>query len=90
MLWIGGGHGAGKTTLSWELSREYDLPLDRIDSWTYDHFARVPSSGSLDEQLARGPGAAADAFESHATCTATPGEYAAMTASGRCLIAHGT
>jgi hypothetical protein len=65
MLWIGGGQGAGKTTLSWELSREHDLPLHRIDSWTYDHFARMPVGDSLDEQLARGPEAAADAFESH-------------------------
>ena len=58
MLWIGGAQGAGKTTLSWELSREHDLPLHRVDSWTYDHFARMPVGDSLDEQLARGPEAA--------------------------------
>lgn len=65
MLWIGGGQGAGKTTLSWQLSRANDLPLHRIDLWTYDHQARMPAGDSLDEQLARGPEAAADAFESH-------------------------
>lgn len=65
MLWIGGGQGAGKTILSWELSRANDLPLHRIDLWTYDHQARLPAGESLDEQLARGPAAAADAFESH-------------------------
>jgi hypothetical protein len=64
MLWIGGGQGAGKTTLSWHLSRTNDLPLHQIDLWTYDHQARLPATDSLDEQLARGPEAAADAFES--------------------------
>lgn len=65
MLWIGGGQGAGKTTLSWHLSRASDLPLHRVDLWTYDHQARMPAGDSLDRQLARGPKAAADAFESH-------------------------
>ena len=65
MLWIGGGQGAGKTTLSWHLSRANDLPLHRVDLWTYDHLARMPAGDSLDEQLARGAEAAADAFESH-------------------------
>jgi hypothetical protein len=65
MMWIGGGQGAGKTTLSWHLSRANDLPLHRVDLWAYDHQARMPASDSLDQQLARGPEAAADAFESH-------------------------
>ena len=65
MLWIGGGQGAGKTTLSWHLSRANDLPLHRVDLWAYDHLARMPAGDSLDEQLARGAEAAADAFESH-------------------------
>lgn len=64
MLWIGGGQGAGKSTLAWHLSRANDLPLHRIDLWTYDHAARMSAGDSLDEQLARGPEAAADAFES--------------------------
>jgi len=64
MLWVGGGQGAGKTTLSWRLSRANDLPLHTVDLWTYDHQARLPAGDSLDEQLARGPQAAADAFES--------------------------
>ena len=64
MLWVGGGQGAGKTTLAWRLSRVNDLPLHSVDLWAYDHQARLPASESLDEQLARGPEAAADAFES--------------------------
>jgi hypothetical protein len=64
MLWVGGGQGAGKTILSWHLSRANDLPLHPVDLWTYDHQARLPAGDSLDEQLARGPEAAADAFES--------------------------
>ncbi|HEY6492355.1 MAG TPA: hypothetical protein VIZ43_03720 [Trebonia sp.] len=64
MLWVGGGQGAGKTTLSWHLSRANDLPLHPVDLWNYDHQARLPAGDSLDEQLARGPEAAADAFES--------------------------
>jgi hypothetical protein len=51
--------------MSWHLSRANDLPLHRIDLWTYDHQARMPAGDSLDQQLARGPEAAADAFESH-------------------------
>ena len=64
MLWVGGAQGAGKTTWSWQQSRAYDLPLHTIDLWTYDHQARLPAGDSLDGQLARGPEAAADAFES--------------------------
>jgi adenylylsulfate kinase-like enzyme len=36
MLWVGGGQGAGKTTLSWHLSRANDLPLHRVDLWAYN------------------------------------------------------
>jgi hypothetical protein len=64
MLWVGGAQGAGKTTLCWRLSRLHDLPLHRVDLWTYDHQARMPAGEPLDKQLARGPDAAADAFES--------------------------
>lgn len=64
MLWVGGGQGAGKTTLSWHLSRANDLPLHPVDLWAHDHQARLPAGDSLDEQLAGGPDAAADAFES--------------------------
>jgi hypothetical protein len=63
MLWIGGGQGAGKSTLAWALSRRHDLPLHPVDLWTYDHAARLPASASLDDELARGPERAADAFE---------------------------
>jgi len=27
MIWVGGGQGAGKTTLSWDLSRANGRPL---------------------------------------------------------------
>jgi len=64
MLWVGGGQGTGKTTLSWNLSRVNDLPLHPVDLWAYEHQARLPADDSLDGQLARGPEAAADAFES--------------------------
>ncbi|MGH3411080.1 MAG: hypothetical protein ACRDRJ_52570, partial [Streptosporangiaceae bacterium] len=63
MLWIGGAPGAGKSTLAWHLSRTGDLPLHPVDLWSYDHQARLPAGESLDEELARGPEAAADAFE---------------------------
>lgn len=62
MIWIGGVQGAGKSTLAWRISRKYDLPLHRVDLWTYDHLARLPANESLDEELARGPQHAADAF----------------------------
>lgn len=64
MLWVGGGQGAGKTILSWHLSRTNDLPLHPVDLWAYDHQARLPAGDSLDEQITRGSDAAADAFES--------------------------
>ncbi len=63
MLWIGGAPGAGKSTLAWRLSRTWDLPLHSVDLWSYDHQARLPERESLDEELARGPEAAADAVE---------------------------
>src|ERR1700684_845435 len=63
MIWVGGAQGAGKSTWSWRLSRSHDLPLHAIDLWAYDHQARLPAGGSLDDELARGPEAAADAFE---------------------------
>jgi hypothetical protein len=64
MLWIGGGQGAGKTILSWQLSRAHDLPLHPIDLWTYDHQARLPAGDPRDQELGRGPELAADAFGS--------------------------
>jgi hypothetical protein len=64
MIWVGGAQGAGKSTWSWQLSRTHDLPLHPVDLWAYDHQARLPAGGSLDDELARGPEAAADAFES--------------------------
>ena len=64
MIWVGGAQGAGKSTWAWQLSRAHDLPVHAVDLWAYDHQARLPAGGSLDDELARGPEAAADAFES--------------------------
>jgi hypothetical protein len=63
MIWVGGAQGAGKSTWSWQLSRAHDLPLHAVDLWAYDHQARLPAGGPLDDELARGPEGAADAFE---------------------------
>ena len=52
MLWVGGGQGARKTTLSWHLSRANDLPLHPVDLWAYDHLARMPAGDSLDDYAA--------------------------------------
>jgi hypothetical protein len=65
MLWIGGATGAGKSTLARALARAQDLPLQPVDLWTYDHVRRMPPAAPLDDDLARGPEAAADAFEAH-------------------------
>lgn len=63
MIWIGGAQGAGKSTIAWQLSRTLDLPLHPIDMWGYDHNERLmPRDMTLDEELAAGPEAAADAF----------------------------
>jgi hypothetical protein len=62
MIWIGGSPGAGKSTLAGTMAHAYDLPLHPIDLWTYDHSFRMPAVGSLEDDLARGPEAAAAAF----------------------------
>jgi hypothetical protein len=48
MLRVGGGQGAGKTTLSWRLSRANDLPLHPVDLWGYDARTR-PEPPSPDQ-----------------------------------------
>lgn len=62
MIWIGGAPGAGKSTIARTLASSRDLPLQAVDLWTYDHVARMPPAEPLDDELARGPEAAADAF----------------------------
>jgi len=62
MIWIGGSPGAGKSTLAREIATAYDLPLHPIDLWTYDHVGRMPPGRPLEEDLARGPEFAAEAF----------------------------
>lgn len=64
MIWVGGGPGAGKSTLSWLLSRAHDLPLHPVDMWAYDHDAQLPpfGAGPRDLVLAEGGEVAADFF----------------------------
>ena len=66
MLWVGGAPGAGKSTVARTLALAEDLPVHAIDLWTYDHVGRLPAAPTLDEDLARGPAAAADSFEAQA------------------------
>ena len=61
-IWIGGAPGAGKSTLGRAIAHAADLPLHPIDRWTYVHAAQQPPGPPLDEVLARGAEAAADAF----------------------------
>jgi hypothetical protein len=50
MLWVGGGQGAGKTTLSWRLSRATDLPLHPWGVWLLPKPARTrPEPPSPDQ-----------------------------------------
>src|SRR5579875_638369 len=65
MIWIGGAPGAGKSTLAWELSRLYDLPLHALDLGAYDHAGRLMPWEPLDEELGRGPAYAARGFETY-------------------------
>jgi hypothetical protein len=65
MVWIGGGPGAGKSTIARHLSRRYDLPLHPIDLWTYDHAERLPVGEPLEDQLQKGPEYAAEAFQAY-------------------------
>src|SRR5258707_14430410 len=65
MIWIGGAPGAGKSTWARTMAHAYDLPLHPIDLWTYDHAVRLPPAKPLDEDLARGPDAAAEALTEH-------------------------
>jgi hypothetical protein len=63
LFWIGGLQGSGKTTLARRLGVEHGLPVHRIDSYAYLHADRLASPRTLDEELALGPEASADAWE---------------------------
>ena len=51
VLWLGGMGGVGKTTAARAIARRYDLRLYSVDSYTYEHAARLPPEPprSLDE-----------------------------------------
>ncbi|MGI8868489.1 MAG: hypothetical protein ACR2F6_06480 [Mycobacteriales bacterium] len=65
MIWIGGTQGAGKSTIARMLAHEHDLPLHRIDSFSYAHAERLPAVEPFDVTLRRGAGPAADAWDAH-------------------------
>ncbi|AKU15095.1 hypothetical protein VV02_03160 [Luteipulveratus mongoliensis] len=65
MIWIGGLQGAGKSTLAREFAYARDLPLHRIDAFTYAHVDRMPAAEPLDAVLARGAEYAADQWAAH-------------------------
>jgi hypothetical protein len=54
VLWLGGGCGAGKTTLATRLAYRFDLRLYRVDSFAYNHEARHdPNRHPLTHRLSR-------------------------------------
>lgn len=61
VLWLGGGSGAGKTTVSRTLAHRYDLAWYRIDAHAYAHQARLrggagaPAGGYDERWLAPAP-----------------------------------
>lgn len=51
VLWIGGGCGAGKTSIALALAHAYDLQLYAVDAHGYDHLRRL--GGGLEESMDR-------------------------------------
>ncbi|MEQ4208925.1 hypothetical protein [Actinopolymorpha sp. B9G3] len=47
VIWIGGGSGAGKSTVSRALAYRFDLAWYRIDAWGYAHRDRLIAKGKL-------------------------------------------
>ena len=41
VFWLGGGPGAGKSTVSLAVTRRLDLRMYAIDGHTYEHMARA-------------------------------------------------
>lgn len=48
-LWLGGGTGAGKSTIASSIARRFDLALYRIDAYTYVHRDRLVERGLMME-----------------------------------------
>lgn len=52
VLWIGGGRGAGKTSIARTLAHRHDLAFYRVDAYNYEHTRRLDHSpGSPDERF---------------------------------------
>ncbi|KNX39285.1 hypothetical protein VV01_07475 [Luteipulveratus halotolerans] len=66
MIWIGGMHGAGKTTIADRIARRYDLPCQHIDAFTYAHLPLMSPLEPLDDQLALGTDHAVEVW--HRVC----------------------
>jgi ATPase family associated with various cellular activities (AAA) len=45
VFWLGGGSGAGKTTVALAVARRLDLRLYPVDGYTYAHARRAESGG---------------------------------------------
>jgi hypothetical protein len=72
VFWLGGGCGAGKTTVARVLTRRLDLRLYPVDAYTYAHLGRIaagpfPRSQAVnamtrEQRFSRDPAALADSF----------------------------
>lgn len=49
VVWIGGGSGAGKTSVAMSLAFRYDLAFYRIDARAYEHRDRLIERGLVDD-----------------------------------------
>jgi hypothetical protein len=68
VLWLGGGCGSGKTTISWELAHRHDVQLYPVDAHGYEHLRRSGDAllqAGFDERWLRPtPGELAERFVS--------------------------
>lgn len=48
VLWLGGGSGAGKTTVSRTLALRFDLAWYRVDGYAYEHQDRLVTAGLVE------------------------------------------
>lgn len=72
VFWLGGGSGAGKTTISRAVAGRLDLRIYHVDAYGYDHFSRMSQglfprtqafdAKSYDERWLRAPEVLAEEF----------------------------